>query len=328
VKDFLSWQCYWVLILLVQLRGEMVLLLIPECGFPTGAMDLFSKLKGSRKVFPDLAKYTIWEGTPYAPMVDDIREMSFKGNANGKLEAQFELLLLRLIRRIIRYSRDQKFAKNSAGQDRFAQMILHNSMLQYLAYSPAEVCAFNSFRPYLYGSESDLRDFGKNHSDSLVCNSMIFLTAFAYLHFGTAMNSDNTKFSLDMGGQCIYTSRDIFYALVRILTLIVQGCESPLHPADSAFGNFPYAKEEVEHCFGTPSNVASPLLCMPLTTLLCFVVTSGAVAVFQQEKSPQAEDVFRMAHDIVLPAMEKIHKIWPSSENYSGKLRYMLRNCK
>jgi hypothetical protein len=300
----------------------------PECGFPNGSWNLYNKQKGPRKCVPDLAKYTIWEKTDFSPLVDEIREVCysiFKGDANGTVEAQLELLLLRLIRRIIRYSRDQKFAK-STGQERFVQMILHNSMLQYLAYSPAPITCFNSFKPFLFGTEGKLNEFEKYPSDSIICNSMVFLSAFAYLHFGTAMNSDDTKFSLDMGGQCVYTSRDIIFALLRILSLILEACDRTIHPKDSSFGHFQYPSQDLQEAMGRPPNLPSPLFCMPIYALLAFVITSGTVAVFQRENSPQAQEVYRIAKEVVLPSMLKIDQLWPSPENYSEKLKNMLSN--
>jgi hypothetical protein len=297
----------------------------PESVFPSMPLLINSERNG-RYYRPNMAKHTIWANSDFAALFDEMRELSFVINENQPslaLTSQFQLLLLKLIRKILRFSRAQKYI-NGGEEGRFTQVILHNSLLQFLMMAPSTLLIFRSLSTFSWGVPISNKKYATRGQDSL-SHSLVFISAFAYLHFTSAVSGKDTKFALEIGGPCIYNSREVLYSLVNCLSQIIITSEKPFDPKDSAFGLYSYHPEELLNS-RMSSDMPSPLFCQALNSLMSFVVSSSALIAFRNapELSLQAQRVVELVSGIVLPALKKIDAVWPGSVNFTSKLEKIL----
>jgi hypothetical protein len=294
----------------------------PESVFPSLPLVIDSKKMG-RFFNPTLGRHSCWENTEFSALFDEIKELSLLINENQPslaLTSQFQLLLLKLIRKILRFSRAQKYIKGGE-ESRFTQVILHNSLLQFLMMAPSTILIFRSLSGFAYGVQTRAnKEYSTRGQDSL-SHSLVFISAFAYLHFTSAVSTKSTKFALEIGGPCVYSSRDVLYSLVNCLTQIIITSEKPFKPSDSFFGKYDYHPEDIKNC--SISNMPSPLFCQALNSMMSFVVSSSALVAFKSPDTDQAQakSVFEMVKNTVLPAMRRIDTLWPGSSNFTMKLQ-------
>ncbi|KAI8892356.1 hypothetical protein BC833DRAFT_625907 [Globomyces pollinis-pini] len=332
--------CLWVMCFTVDtysaISGGMGFT-IDESEFPNVNFSPFSNgtpCSSLARVFePTLAKHTIWENTHWAPLFDDMKELS---NAYPKLStdagfrAQQIFLAHKVFRKVINFSRQNKYdvsQKNTLN----TRMQLHESVLRLIMEFPSDIAILNSLTPFSYGSP----DVGYPRKPRIKALPSAFehlatcLVMFAYLHLSAVQSHDNSKFALEYGGPKVYSPQDIIFASVRALSYMIEFVSTPTVPQESIFGPYQYPYESISQCLQTPGRptLPTPLLSNPTCSLLIFCISSSALIAFQTQPIDltKSYELGLLIEKSILPTLIRIGSVWPTSKMHHSKLYDLIK---
>jgi hypothetical protein len=283
---------------------------------------------------PKLAKYTIWQGTSFAPMTDDVLEMhtvmtSLSSYVNYRSSGL--LKTFRLYRQIIRFSRTNKYGM-TIEQIAIHGMSYHNQILQHLSDLPLYLLPFATLESFAPGSvppELPKQSFGRIVRDMYQL-LMAYLSMMAYLHLPIAQSGLDVKFALTYGRSGgSFSSKDILFATVRALEYLLKISYQPLDPQDSVFGPFPYPPKLLNECMSAPIDplLPSPMFNCCTNVMLAYVVCSSAL--IAARTPPMNQVATSILSDIIrfniIPSLEKVGTIWPISFTFTTRLKDILQ---
>ncbi|KAI8897778.1 hypothetical protein BC833DRAFT_592441 [Globomyces pollinis-pini] len=282
----------------------------------------FKPVLRTRRFLPDLAKYTIWEGTHWAPLYDELREATFQSTTevqNSGLYFRAHVVVSVLLRKVVRHSRSTTFAQN---EDIQANRELHDEILTFIKGLPQSKRFFGSLSDFVYGStveiECDIRVL-RCSCDSLFV-VYLSLLMLSYLHLPLVQNNQPFLFPAFLGGPELFSSRDILFATISALSYVIKRLSEPILPEESLFGTYSYPQAQLEKCMANKSMKIPPPTLVSLPTIcLIFAITTASLNAFQYPGADvdQTKALRALVQQQIYPLVESIGDVWPSTKSLS-----------
>ncbi|KAJ2998154.1 hypothetical protein HDV02_004746 [Globomyces sp. JEL0801] len=285
-----------------------------------------------RHFLPDLAKYTIWEGTCWAFTFDEMREMSYafpKMIVNPKLFIQDTLSDMKLLRTVVRLTRLTQYNMDIS-ENVNSIVDLHERILASLSKINADYSYFDSLKYFVYGSTENPPIPKIKFLPMSITESVVRLLMLSFLHL-RVLNSNASNlilFPLSADGIRFYTSQDILYTTTNAVCYLIQQLSIPLQPHDTLFEPFQYPHDEYIRCCSQPvdSSCPSPAL---VSYILCFlingIVSASLKAYVDKNSDPLLrQSLYKMVETTVLPTLDKIANIWKGARVFPDRIRASL----
>ncbi|KAJ3362408.1 hypothetical protein HDU91_003418 [Kappamyces sp. JEL0680] len=270
-----------------------------------------------------LGKHTLWEKTPFAPNLDADRATNCQAASIDALYfAETQLRFMKFFRKIIRFSRQQRYGLDRIGSFSHDQVLLHNTTLQVIQ-DLGSINLFSSLVPFLWGNpESRFPEETKRTiSNRALISSFRLLTMITYLHFPT-ISYPERKFPLTTGGSSVYTSRDIMYAVVRAVHFLVQKAMTPIVPKSGKLN--PLLQTAMNSPL--PDDLSSPMLSHGVMAMMIFIISMSAAVGFLAPHADQMQtkSLVFMLHDLN-KSLSRTGSVWMGSKYFHMQLTERLK---
>jgi hypothetical protein len=279
-----------------------------------------------RRFAPDCGRFTVFEGTNYGYIVDDLRELGFVSadlsqNADvGSIESlQFHGFTRKFIvfsRSVKRYSHEQLAQK---------QIHYHNFILDLISTTAAPYPIFPTLLSFVWGAppivELPPTSLYSIDTMSRIANRALFIT---FLHFNSAFNNKGNLFPLVPNGAYMWTSLDVMYACIRMLDYYVQLLVEDENPEFLLMVNEMRANNP-----GTRNpELPHPTSCDAYSVVSFSIVCTSTLVVFSRPDIDlnMANSVYKMIRFRLFPFILKTSRIWPGYGIFVRRLEKLLND--
>jgi hypothetical protein len=279
-----------------------------------------------RKLIPTLAKYTIWEKSTMAPMVDEALEMKYVLKsipAYAKYRSSGVLENMRLFRRIIEFSRRNRYGIILEDVIMNASF-LHRRVLEELALIPLGILPF----PHLEVFAPGMPPFENTKQimlPDLYATLVALLGMLSYLHLPLIEAGVKPKFPLSISGPSCYSSEEIFYTLTNAFQTIIHVTSQPMNLNDSIFEPFQYSESELYEVLHNKKDLPSPVLFCSSHIMLGYTVSSSSMVALRTPKNRELlRDVQKMVKNTIIPGIARMGRVWPVAQIFAMQLEERL----
>ncbi|KAI8900154.1 hypothetical protein BC833DRAFT_582832 [Globomyces pollinis-pini] len=273
----------------------------------------------ARYRIPDLAKYTIWENSQWAPMFDEMKEAVLAypklfSDACSLLDQSIRIDML--FKRAVSYSKRYTYEKGEFDSLELASC--HEEVLKILKEIPEDLAYFDSLSNFIFGADmSTLSPPTAKCHQLVVSKTLLCLGCLSYLHLSGAQQKNRTLYPAYSGGPPLFLSKDILFAVAKALGFVVKEITTRFLPCDSVYGEYRYSVASLESGDRNPLNstLPSPMCLDPSFAYIFFVVSSSCllgVRCYPQDVEQDAELRSIIVGNIV-QGLKSLSYIWPSA---------------
>ncbi|KAJ3274206.1 hypothetical protein HDV01_003279 [Terramyces sp. JEL0728] len=281
----------------------------------------------------DLGRNTMWQRCSWSPAFDSCKEscmLVLKDYDNPGFQAQNDIKTFSYFRQIIKFSR-RKLYENPQSIDSVIRRDFHNYMLNTLLRFPSDYTLIASLADFAYGTPDTKPYAGVMKSRAGYEFYTTCLSMFCYIHLSGAQLNDSTYFAMESNGGEIYSSKDILFATLRALASLLDSVK--VHTAaESQFAAAKYPSEVLQQCINSNPNPAlqSPYLANLQVAFNIYYISASTLITFQSAYSKESElcrvvDLVKMS---VIPHLQNIGVVWPTSNQYSTELVRLVSSIK
>ncbi|KAJ3315348.1 hypothetical protein HDV04_003741 [Boothiomyces sp. JEL0838] len=281
----------------------------------------------------DLGRNTFWANCSWSPTFDSCKEscmLVLKDYDNPAFQAQNDLKQYNYFRQIIKFSR-RKLYENPQTNDPIIRKDFHQYILNSLMRFPTDFSLLTSLADFAYGSQEQKPYSGAMKSRSGYEFYTNCLAMFCYIHLSGAQLNESTYFSLEIGGAEMYSSKDVLFATLRALAYLLDSVK--VHTtAESQYAAAKYPSEVFQQCISSHTNptLQSPYLVSLPVAFNIYYISASTLITFQSTYSKESE--LRRVVDVVkasiIPHLQNIGIIWPTSNQYSTELVRLVSSIK
>ncbi|KAJ2994677.1 hypothetical protein HDV02_001373 [Globomyces sp. JEL0801] len=282
-----------------------------------------------RQVIPNLAKYTIWENTHWAPMFDEMKE-SYISYPRIVSDAGYlvnsSIILTTIFKRAVTFSKEIQYGKV---YDADEQILLHNEILKIWNDIPKELSYFNSLSGFIFGADDSEITPPKVKCHQLVLSiTLVSIIALSYIHLPGAQHNTQTLFSAYFGGPGLFLSKDLLFATGKAVAYVAKTIHTPLLPSESAYGEYPYPANALESALDNPLNdiMPSPLGSEMAFSFIFFVAASSSLIGVKSEpvNDQQVLELKTSIGSFIIPAIKRLSYLWPEVDVYVDQLNSLI----
>jgi hypothetical protein len=294
--------------------------------FTSNSFQFQLPLNYSRLCVPRLARNSVWCETLMATSFDDIREMTALAALHYSSGlVPYRLGLLRVIRRIMRFSRENARGSTHRFPNDTSQ-ILHSALIMQYEGLPTMFLPFSSlglFAPFVENGPIMINNAWRSFV-SFNHDLLLFFAAFAYLHLPLVLTNPRQKYPLSTkNSQDEHTSAEVLVTILKALCFVIRALYTPIIGPEIQTP----APSIVEHLSNGPLSdmIPAPGLCTMQSTVSVYMISSAALvgvrSTNQKELKSMAEQMVRTC---VLPALQRIAHTRPMANEYYMKLLALL----
>ncbi|KAJ3319582.1 hypothetical protein HDV06_006230 [Boothiomyces sp. JEL0866] len=281
----------------------------------------------------DLGRNTYWSSCSWSPAFDSCKEacmLVLKDYDNPGFQAQNDLKLYNYFRQIIKFSR-RKLYENPQSNDPMIRKDFHNYVLTTMLHFPTDYILIGSLSDFAYGIPEKKPYAGAMKSRSGYEFYTTILSMFCYIHLSGAQLNESTYFALENNGAEMYSSKDILFATLRALAYLLDSVK--VHTtAESQYAAAKYPSDVFQQCINSHPNptLQSPYLVNLQVAFNIYYISASTLITFQSTYSKESE--LRRVVDVVkasiIPHLQNIGMIWPTSNQYSTELVRLVSSIK
>ncbi|KAJ3270304.1 hypothetical protein HDV01_000369 [Terramyces sp. JEL0728] len=299
--------------------------LIDEAEYPSMHKPAFARpaTTSSRhqNVPHNLAQNSIWENTQWAPMYDDIKQLSVSiGDwlPDAKMRAYSEIFLWKIVRKALRFTRTYKYSQICSKKDKafYKRRKFNYIIVRQFCDTPENFAPFTDLTVFDSSNYMNPKPFPKiRNSPDIINLYLTLLVMTCYLHLSGDQNDCSNLYSLKIDQPSAYTSKQILFCCMMALDHILRMCNTPNVPRDSFFGAYDYNTIQLTQAMMTPDDHhPSPIFTDAYSALLIYSISSSCF--MAHTKDPLCQVIKDTIQSSVLPTLKRIGNIWPMATKY------------